>query len=361
MAAANAVVSALRARDPGVRTTVVDSYKYAALAMSRVVSEGYLQMVKTIPQMYGYMYRQAERATEVGPFRVWAHQFTASNLRALIEREKPDVVVCTHAFPCGAMVEYKRAYADAPPVVGVVTDFAVHAFWIHPDVDAYAVATEPMREIMIARGVDPARVAVTGIPVDPRFAGTGESQSALRERLDLPRGRTIVLMMGGGLGMGPIVTMMRALEQAEAPVCAVVIAGKNHALQTRVRDAAQGLAYPVRVLPFVDNVHEYMHAADLLLTKPGGLTTAEALVAGVPMVLFKPLPGQEERNVRYLTERRAAAKAKTPSELARVVRDLIAKPGRTERMAAAIREIAKPNAAAEIAAIVERLAAETDA
>jgi len=161
--------------------------------------------------------------------------------------------------------------------------------------------------------------------------------------------------------MGPIVTMMRALEQAEAPVCAVVIAGKNHALQTRVRDAAQGLAYPVRVLPFVDNVHEYMHAADLLLTKPGGLTTAEALVAGVPMVLFKPLPGQEERNVRYLTERRAAAKAKTPSELARVVRDLIAKPGRTERMAAAIREIAKPNAAAEIAAIVERLAAETDA
>lgn len=339
-----------------MQTSVVDSYKYAALAMSRVVSEGYLQMVKTIPQMYGYMYRQAERATEVGPFRLWAHQFTAGNLRALLMKERPDVVVCTHAFPCGAMVEYKRAYPDAPPVVGVVTDFAVHAFWIHPEVDAYAVATEAMRDIMVARGIAPERVAVTGIPVDPRFTAIGESRPALRERLHLPRGRKIVLMMGGGLGMGPIVKMMDALSNSREPVCAVVIAGRNAKLHARVLAAARALDYPVRVLPFVDNVHEYMHAADVLLTKPGGLTTAEALVAGVPMILFKPLPGQEERNVRYLTERRAAVRARTPAELERTVRDLIENPSRTERMAAAIRDIARPDAAAEIAEIVRRLA-----
>ncbi len=350
------MVAALRERDPDVRTSVVDSYEYAALAMSRMVSEGYLQMVKTIPQMYGYMYRRAERATEVGPFRLWAHQFTAGNLRELLQSERPDVVVCTHAFPCGAMVEYKRAYADAPPVVGVVTDFAVHAFWIHPEVDAYAVATDAMRDIMVARGVSPERIAVTGIPVDPRFGATAESRKALRERLDLPADRKIVLMMGGGLGMGPIVKMMDALSGSREPVCAVVIAGRNAKLRTRVLAAAHGLDYPVRVLPFVDNVHEYMHAADVLLTKPGGLTTAEALVAGVPMVLFKPLPGQEERNVRYLTEHRAAVRAKTPAELERSVRDLIENPAKTERMEAAIREIARPNAAAEIAAIVRRLA-----
>jgi processive 1,2-diacylglycerol beta-glucosyltransferase len=324
--------------------------------MSRVVSEGYLQMVKTIPQMYGYMYRQAERATEVGPFRLWAHQFTAGNLRALMEKERPDVVVCTHAFPCGAMVEYKRAYDDALPVVGVVTDFAVHAFWIHPEVDAYAVATEAMRDVMVARGIAPERIAVTGIPVDPRFTENGESRTTLRERLHLPAGRKIVLMMGGGLGMGPIVKMMDALSGSREPVCAVVIAGRNTKLRVRVLAAARALDYPVRVLPFVDNVHEYMHASDVLLTKPGGLTTAEALVAGVPMILFKPLPGQEERNVRYLTERRAAVRARTPLELERCVRDLIENPARTERMAAAIREIARPNAAAEIAGIVRRLA-----
>ena len=104
--------------DPAAKTRVVDSYKYAALVVSRVVSDGYLQMVKTIPQMYRYIYDRAERATEIGRFRAWAHQFTADNLRPLILRERPDAVVCTHAFPCGAMAEYKRRFSDAPPVVG---------------------------------------------------------------------------------------------------------------------------------------------------------------------------------------------------------------------------------------------------
>ncbi|MGA8533787.1 MAG: hypothetical protein WB615_06745, partial [Candidatus Tumulicola sp.] len=161
--AANAVCSALRAIDPDLESHVVDSYKYAALVVSRVVSDGYLQMVKTIPQMYRYIYNRAERATEVGPFRTWAHQFTAGNLRPLLLRERPDVVVCTHAFPCGAMAEYKRLFDDAPPVVGIVTDFAVHAFWIHQNIDGYAVATEAVRDVMIARGVAPERVVASGI------------------------------------------------------------------------------------------------------------------------------------------------------------------------------------------------------
>src|SRR5271155_2620358 len=148
LSAANAVCAALREDDPDVRTQVVDSYKYAALVVSRVVSDGYLRMVKTIPQMYRYIYDRAEKATEVGPFRTWAHQFTASNLRPLIERERPDIVVCTHAFPSGAMAEYKRMFDDAPPVVGIVTDFAVHAFWMHDNIEGYCVATESMRDAM---------------------------------------------------------------------------------------------------------------------------------------------------------------------------------------------------------------------
>ncbi len=150
LSAANALGAALREIDPAAQTPVVDSYEYAALVVSRIVSDGYLRMVKTIPQMYRYIYNRAERATEVGPFRAWAHQFTASNLRALLRRERPDVVVCTHAFPCGAMAEYKRAFADAPPVVGVVTDFAVHGFWIHENIDRYIVANEAMRERALA-------------------------------------------------------------------------------------------------------------------------------------------------------------------------------------------------------------------
>ncbi|HVS45388.1 MAG TPA: glycosyltransferase [Verrucomicrobiae bacterium] len=356
VAAANAVCAALRERDPNVQTQVVDSYKYAALVVSRVVSEGYLQMVKTIPQMYRYIYSRAEKATEVGPFRTWAHQFTAGNLRPLMERERPDVVVCTHAFPCGAMAEYKKMYDDAPPVVGIVTDFAVHAFWINTDIDAYAVATPEMREQMLARGVEPQRVAVTGIPVLANFSRNGEPSATLRERLSLPQDRNVVLMMGGGLGLGPIVAMMRALETLDEPVCVVVIVGRNARLEQRVMAAARGVNYPLRVLRFVDNVFDYMHAADVLLTKPGGLTSAEALVAGVPMLLFKPLPGQEERNVRYLTEHGAAIRARKPVDLARIVRDVITDRPRRERMARATAGIARPDAAREVAATIIALA-----
>ena len=324
--------------------------------MSRVVSDGYLQMVKTIPQMYRYIYTRAERATEVGPFRTWAHQFTAGNLRPLLERERPDVVVCTHAFPCGAMAEYKRMFADAPPVVGIVTDFAVHAFWVHSNIDAYIVAADTTRDALIARGIDPKRISASGIPVRPEFVPSGESRDSLRERLDLPRDRHVILMMGGGLGIGPLERMMRSLQGVEAPLAAVVIAGRNLRIERRVLAAAEQMNYPVRALRFVDNVYDYMHAADVFVTKPGGLSTSEALVAGVPMILCKPLPGQEERNARILSEGGAAIRARTMAELPGLLASVLCDSDRREAMIAAARRMARPDAAGEAASLIARFA-----
>jgi processive 1,2-diacylglycerol beta-glucosyltransferase len=312
-------------------------------------------MVKTIPQMYRYIYNRAERATEVGPFRTWAHQFTAGNLRALIERDRPDVVVCTHAFPCGAMAEYKRLFHDAPPVVGIVTDYAVHAFWIHRNVDAYAVANDAVRDLMIGRGVAPERVIASGIPVRPDFSRRDETREALRERLDLPRDRRVVLMMGGGLGIGPLERMMRALESVPVPLAVVVIAGRNARSARRVLAAAESIRYPVRALRFVDNVYDYMHAADAFVTKPGGLSAAEALVAGIPMVLCKPLPGQEERNARVLSDAGAAIRTRTVAELPAAISAILTDAGRRERMVDAARSLARPNAAGEAASMIARL------
>jgi processive 1,2-diacylglycerol beta-glucosyltransferase len=354
--AARAVCAALRELEPGVRTSVVDSYEYAALVMSRVVSDGYIQMVKTIPQMYGYIYSRAERAKEAGPFRTWAHQFTASNLRALIAAERPDVVVCTHAFPCGAMSEYKKLFADAPPVVGIVTDFAVHGFWIHANVEGYCVATEASRDRLVAGGVRPECVFVNGIPVDPGFSRPRESKRAIRERLGLPVDRPLALIMGGGLGIGPLERILKELDAHEAPIAAVVIAGRSEKAERRVLAAAESVRYPVRVLRFVDNVYEYMHAADAFVTKPGGLSSAEALAAEVPMVLYKPLPGQEERNARVLTEWGAAARARTIAELPAILMDVLTDSARRERMIEAARRHGRPGAARDAAQLILDLA-----
>lgn len=312
-------------------------------------------MVKTVPQMYRYIYHRAERATEVGRFRAWAHHFTASNLRPLLIRERPDAVVCTHAFPCGAMAEYKRQFADAPPVVGIVTDFAVHGFWIHPNVDRYVVATEQMRGVLTSRHISASAIFVSGIPVRCEFAARVESPEALRERLDLPRDRYVVLLMGGGLGMAPVERMLYALKSVRAPLAAVVVAGRNTRIGRRLCATAEGVDYPVRALRFIENVYDYMHAADVLVTKPGGLTTAEALVAGIPMVLCKPLPGQEERNARVLADAGAAVRTRRLDELPHAVETLLADRARREGMVAAAARLARPNAASEAAAMIARL------
>ncbi|MDQ2679970.1 MAG: hypothetical protein M3Y21_02975 [Candidatus Eremiobacteraeota bacterium] len=356
MAAASAVRDALLQHEPSIETQVVDSYKYAASVVSRVVSNGYLGMVKTIPQMYRFLYNRAERATEVGPFRTWIHQFTAANLRSLIELQAPDVVVCTHAFPCGVMAEYKRQFGDCPPVMGIVTDFAVHSFWIHRNIDAYAVASEEMRHALTARGIRSERIIVSGIPINPKFVPTGEAIASLRERLRLPQDRHVVLMMAGGLGIGPLEVMMKALDDVPEALSAVVIIGRNPTLERRVLASAHRISYPLRVERFVDNVHEYMHASDVLISKPGGLTTAEALVAQVPLILFKPLPGQEERNTRYLVERKAAARAKSARDLTRLTNVLLQSPDRRRDLRSAMRALAKPEAAADVAAQILTLA-----
>ncbi len=355
--AANALRAALIEAEPDFQATVVDSYKYAASVVSRVVSGGYLRMVKTIPQMYRFLYNRAERATEVGPFRAWVHQFTAANLRPLLQELRPDVVICTHAFPCGVMAEYKKQFADAPPVMGVVTDFVVHAFWIHKNIEGYAVATPEMRSTLIARGVPGHRIIVSGIPVRAEFAREGVDRDGLRARLGLPLDRNIVLLMGGGLGIGPLETMMQALDRISAPLCAVAIVGRSARSEQRVLEYAHKVGYPVRVVRFVQNVHEYMHASDVLVTKPGGLTSAEALVARVPMVLFKPLPGQEERNTRYLVQRRAALRAKKPDDLTRTVQSLLESEQKRSGMRVAMARLGKPDASVEIAAAIRALAA----
>jgi len=213
-----------------------------------------------------------------------------------------------------------------------------------------------MRDIMVARGIPADRIAVSGIPVNPRFARTDEPVKSIRERLGLPLDRKVVLMMGGGLGIGPLGRMLRALESIDVPLAAVVVAGKNPSAERRVLQAAEGVRYPVRVLRFVDNVYDYMHAADAFITKPGGLSTAEALAAEIPLVLCKPLPGQEERNARVLTDWGAAIRARKLDDLSEVVAPVLTDSARRERMISAAPRFGRPHAARDAAAMIAALA-----
>lgn len=353
--AAHAVCSALRERSPETGCQVIDSYRYASHVFHRVASNGYIGMVKLLPQLYKYIYDQAERATKVSAFKTWLHQYTAVNLRQLVADLRPDVVVCTHAFPCGVMAAYKREFADAPPVVGVVTDFVVHPFWIHRNIDGYAVATAAMRHSLIARGVSGERVVVTGIPIDPRF-GQAVDKGQARRAIGLDPEKRTLLLMGGGLGIGPLENALVAVDRLEREVQTVVVVGKNPSLQRRLHEKAQTLRHPVSVVGFVPNVYDYMAAADVLVSKPGGMTSSEALASGLPMLMLRPLPGQEERNTRYLQESGVGIRIQRSRELTQALDSLLWNPRALEHMSRAARNLAMPGAAAAAAEIVIGLA-----
>ena len=340
---------ALVARDPGIETQTVDSYRYAASIFAKVVADGYIGMVKTVPQAYRILYDRVERAKNVPAARRFVSRYTAANLRRLVEERKPDLVVCTHAFPCGVMSEYKRQYDPALPVVGIVTDFVVHPFWIYPNIDAYSVATPEMGAALTSRGVAPERVLLSGIPIDTRFGSPRLPVDALRAELDLPRDKRVVLIMGGGVGIGPLESTMHALGNVSVPLAAAVIVGRNRGLERRVTAAAERTAYPLRVFGFVNNVFDYMHASDVLVTKSGGLTSSEALAARVPMILVKPLPGPEERNMRYLVTRRAAVRARGETQLTAAVEDVLTSPERRDTLAANASALRHPDAAVRVA------------
>jgi processive 1,2-diacylglycerol beta-glucosyltransferase len=320
------------------------------------VSDGYLAMVARAPAIYRAMYLRAERATSIDGPRARLSAYTARNLRALIGRLNPRAVVCTHAFPCGVMAAYKRLFDPTLPVIGVVTDFVVHPFWIYPNIDAYAVATEEMAEALAARGVAPERITRSGIPVDARFAATVPSRDAIRARLGFARDEPVVLAMVGGAGLGAMDTMIAGVERARAKPTLIAIAGRNARLRTRIARRALTSPIPIRALGFVDDIDEYMRAADVLVTKPGGLSTSEALAAEIPMILVQPLPGQEERNLTYLTENDAARPVLGAAAIGATIDTLLTDGDPILR--AGMARVRMPDAARTVADLIVRVASE---
>ncbi|MFI5119214.1 MAG: glycosyltransferase, partial [Thermoanaerobaculia bacterium] len=262
-----------------------------------------------------------------------------------------DVVLATHFLAAQVLPPKERR--KIPFRLGlVVTDFDVHAFWVQPDADVTLVATEELRAILCGRGVDGKRIAVTGIPIMPAFAARHDRRR-LRAAFGIAEEAPAVVVMGGGSGVG---SMREAVEAAlgagRAHVLAV--AGRNTALERKLREAEVPKGAALSVFGFVTNMHDLMAAADLAVTKSGGLTTAECLASALPMVIRDPIPGQEERNADFVLEAGAGVKAHGPDSLRFKLESLLSNPARLARMKEAARAAGRPRAAGEILSLVLR-------
>jgi processive 1,2-diacylglycerol beta-glucosyltransferase len=255
------------------------------------------------------------------------------------------VVLCTHYFPLETLnhLRHKRG-VPRPLAVSVVTDFEAHALWMDSCVDLYCVAAEETKARLVARGAAAGDVVVTGIPISSRFSAK-LNVKALRKGLGLRDDLPVLLVPSGGFGMGPLGAILAELDKVERPFQTVVVTGRN--LDLRYELAAQDRKHPTQVLGFATNMHELMAVAGLLITKPGGLTSSEALALGKPMVILNPIPGQEAANSDFLLEHGAAAKVNRVEDLPYRIEQLLGSK-KLEEMGRAAKALGRPGAAREI-------------
>jgi processive 1,2-diacylglycerol beta-glucosyltransferase len=262
-----------------------------------------------------------------------------------LKQFRPDVVLCTHYFPLETLNHLRRKRGGPRPLaVSVVTDFEAHALWMDACVDLYCVAAEETKARLVARGAVEENVVVTGIPISAKFSARLDAK-AVRKTLGLRDDLPVLLVPSGGFGMGPVGEILAELDKVERPFQNVVVTGRNQELRREL--AAQDRKHPTRVLGFVTNMHELMAVADLIITKPGGLTSSEAMAMGKPLFILNPIPGQEAANSDFLLEHGAAAKVNRVEDLPYRIEQLLGSKKLAE-MGRAAKALGRPQAAREI-------------
>ncbi|ADU51784.1 Monogalactosyldiacylglycerol synthase [Thermaerobacter marianensis DSM 12885] len=320
--------------------------------LNRAVQRLYLTSIKHWPQGYGLFYRLTGDIRPDSPFQRWLNSLGADRLLGAVTRYRPDAILCTFPTPAGVLSEWKGRGRVRVPLYTVITDHTVHSQWIHPHVDVYFVSSPEVARGVSGRGVDPARVIVTGIPIRGGFREIPDPQRA-REALGLDPRLPVVLVMAGAFGaLGGVPQIVATLMRVPRPLQAVVVAGRDRALAARLEALVRQSPVPMRVFGYREDVPVLMGAADLLITKAGGVTTSEALAAGLPMIIYRPIPGQEEANTAYLVAHGAALRARNAEELGTAVADLLARPERRAAMARAAWALARADAAERVARVI---------
>ncbi|HEX3626982.1 MAG TPA: glycosyltransferase [Verrucomicrobiae bacterium] len=347
-AAAAALEEAWRALRPDDTVERVDLLKFFSPLHKKIYADGYVKFVEHAPELWGMLFSKTDSPKLVRGFAKWSRAFPSASrtkFKKYLQAFRPDAVLCTHFLPHELLgMPRKNVKAPQPFVTTVVTDFEAHALWMDSSVDLYCVAADETKARLVARGVPPENIVVTGIPVSSKFSSKPDPK-AVRKAYGLRDDLPVMLVLGGGFGMGPLAEILAELDKAAGQFQIVVVVGRNEKLRGKL--AARDHKHPTRVLGFTTNMHELMAIAELIITKPGGLTTSEALAMGKPLFILNPIPGQEAANSDFLLERGAAAKANRVEDLPFRVEQLTGSKKLSE-MARAAKAIGRPQAAQAI-------------
>lgn len=362
LAAAAALEQAWRAARPRDTVECKDVLDFAPRFYRKLYVKGYPKVIEHMPDIYGIVFKKTDNAARVRKAtsfrRSFAHH-TNKKFAAYLRSFKPEVVLCPHYLPLEILGHMRGKDAKRKSTaknsfnVCIVTDFEAHAFWLEPGVDMYCVAAPETGSSLVARGANEKDVVVTGIPISLKFSEPVDTLN-VRRRYGLRDDMPTVLVLSGGFGMGPVAEILDELDKVDTHFQTLVVCGRNEDLRKKL--AGQDRKHPTHVLGFCNNMHELMCASSVIVTKPGGLTTSEALAIGRPLVILNPIPGQETANSDFLLERGAAIKLNRVEDLPFRIKELLTTK-KLLQMTAAAAALGKPNAARDIcSAVISRLA-----
>jgi processive 1,2-diacylglycerol beta-glucosyltransferase len=349
--AAEAVAKAFNESSEAIEVRHLDVLNYTNKVFRHLYSKAYLDLVNKMPEVPGWIYDKLDKPWKNERRRLALDKLNTRPFIKLLREYQPDLIVCTHFLPAEIVSWLKAKERISSRQAIVVTDFDVHAMWLCHHYEQYFVAIDEARAYLEVLGIPANKITVSGIPIDPVFA-LRKDKNEMRRKHGLAADRTTILLSAGGFGVGSVESLIATLLHLQAPAQIVAICGRNAELKERLAKLALRKGADARVIikPFgyTQEMDELMAASDLVLGKPGGLTTSEALSKGLVFVIVNPIPGQEERNSDHLLEAGVGIRCNNLPTLCYKLDRLLDDKKRFARMKASTLAMARPNAAREI-------------
>ncbi|AZN41174.1 MGDG synthase family glycosyltransferase [Paenibacillus albus] len=359
--AAEALEHSLQQLYPHLPVQIVDVMSVTHPFFSPVSKYMYLRSIHHFPRTYGFLFRKTRQQGAISNTLKTIQKLGLRRLTSLIARIKPSAIVSTFPIAAGAVSMLKGAGLVNVPCMTVITDYTDHSYWLYPHTDRYLVGSSSVADRLRQLGIPSSRIEVTGIPVQSSFNSLLSKQDA-RKMFSLQADLPTIMIMGGGEGLvaRDIGETIRSTHRfLKGGVQFIVVCGRNKKLHAELAELVHLNRIPALITGYTDHIAEFMAASDLLITKPGGLTSSEALAASLPMVLIHPLPGQEEDNAAYLTASGAALLVDELSELPLLLMGLLNSPNKLRQMKRRAHQASIPNSAdVAAAAIIKQVANE---
>jgi len=329
--ASHAIENYIRENSEGNEVVLVDAIKYIGVVLDKTVCDGYHFLATKTPKVFGQLYRKTNEESILFNMMNRFTSVFSLKLAPLIEEHKPDVIISTHPFATEMVSHLKGKGVTSAPLICLMTDYGPHRAWIAPNVDAYVVSTADMIPEMEAMGVKKEKIYPFGIPVSDVFFNEG-NKSALREKFGMDPNLPTILIMAGSFGVTNIMKIYKDLVQLPLDFQVIIITGRNRKLYEAFTQELDETPKKTKLVYFTDEVENYMHASDLLITKPGGLTVSEALACNIPLAVFDAIPGQEEDNAKFLLTHNMAVKLGNGIDPGKTIGELLENSRRLDEM-----------------------------